>query len=190
MDSLTQTSLLQPIRFDANPKVGGEFVQDTIRSFHIFNQHLSSCLRARLKRIHPAFTKMISLDYLSRHLFTSVQTQPPRSGLALTGGRCAIQLHIPTGRGTWIWYPWVPVAGDGTSRRCRLSGLADGITHHISFRHISIKSSFIHKYIEHNSSYLGTVLLFTEYIHNCKRNLDSYYSRLCLSADFSLKRSI
>ena len=56
MDSLTQTSLLQPIRFDANPKVGGEFVQDTIRSFHIFNQHLSSCLRARLKRIHPAFT--------------------------------------------------------------------------------------------------------------------------------------
>ena len=73
---------------------------------------------------------------------------------------------------------------------CRLSGLADGITHHISFRHISIKSSFIHKYIEHNSSYLGTVLLFTEYIHNCIRNLDSYYSRLCLSADFSLKRSI
>ena len=101
MDSLTQTSLLQPIRFDANPKVGGEFVQDTIRSFHIFNQHLSSCLRARLKRIHPAFTKMISLDYLSRHLFTSVQTQPPRSGLALTGGRCAIQSLVPTGRDAW-----------------------------------------------------------------------------------------
>ena len=175
-------------RFNKNFRKDG--LRITRVQFHCFWQHPGPWSRAKLKLIHPAFKKLISLDFLSRHLLARTQTQPPRSGLALTGGRCAIQLHVPTGKGTWIWYPWVPVAGDGTSRRCRLSGLADGITHHISFRHISIKSSFIHKYIEHNSSYLGTVLLFTEYINNCKRNLDSYYSRLCLSADFSLKRSV
>jgi len=56
------------------------------------------------------------------------------------------------------------------------AGVQNNSSH--SFRYISNELMFIHKCILHNSSYLGTVLLFTEYIHNCKRNLDSHCSKI------------
>ena len=58
------------------------------------------------------------------------------------------------------------------------------------FRYILIESSFIHKYIEHNSSDLGTVFQFLRSIHNRKRNLDSQYSEICLSTKFASKCSV
>ena len=71
-------------RFNKNFRKDGFRI---IRSSHSFWQHPGPRSKAMLKLIHPAFSKLISLDFLSRLLLTRTQTQPPRSGLALTGGR-------------------------------------------------------------------------------------------------------